>query len=177
MDSDAESVRLLLTNGAHVTALTWGKFGANALHVASLEAKTTNVIDAILETGNFNINGFDNNGWTPLHYAIKRPDPVNTIIFRRLIGMGANPNIADENGVTPLHMGAIHAKSMDLIDELLLKVKTGAVDVNCVDDNGSTPLAYARANKHGLGQKIIDRLMEYGAKEKRKVKIYILFSF
>jgi hypothetical protein len=51
------------------------------------------------------------------------------------------------------------------MDLIYLLLNTEAVDVNCVDDNGRTPLAYARDNKHGLGQIIIDRLKEYCAKE------------
>jgi ankyrin repeat protein len=109
------------------------------------------------------VNPVDNDGRTPLHYAIERPDPV-TINARRLIKMGADPGIADKNRVTPLHMAARNenAESMDLIEILL---NTGAVDVNCVDNQGRTPLACARDNKHGLGEKIIARLKESGAKE------------
>ncbi len=76
--------------------------------------------------------------------------------------MGADPSIADKNGVTPLHMAARNAETMDLIDILL---NTEAVDVNCVDKQGRTPLACARDNKHGLGQRIIYRLKESGANE------------
>jgi ankyrin repeat protein len=108
------------------------------------------------------VNPVDNDGRTPLHYAIKRPDPV-TINARRLIKMGADPNIADKNGVTPLHMAARNAKTMDLIEILL---NTEAVDVNHYDHNGTTPLAYAGANKHGLGRRIIARLKEYDDEKK-----------
>jgi hypothetical protein len=52
---------------------------------------------------------------------------------------------------------------MDLI-EILLNAE--AVDVNHYDHNGTTPLAYARANKHGLGQRIIARLKEYDDEKK-----------
>jgi ankyrin repeat protein len=76
--------------------------------------------------------------------------------------MGADPSIADNNGVTPLHMATKNAESMDLIEVLL---NTEAVDVNCVDNEGRTALSYARDNKHGLDQSIIARLKEYGAKE------------
>jgi ankyrin repeat protein len=138
--------------------MTWGENGANALHLAAANEKTTDLIDVILETGKFDINGVDNDGRTPLHYAIKRPDPV-TINARRLIKMGANPGIADKNGVTPLHMAARNAESMDLIELLL---NTEMVDVNCVDKQGLTPLDCARGNHHGLGEKIIDRLRESG---------------
>jgi ankyrin repeat protein len=76
--------------------------------------------------------------------------------------MGADPSIADKNRVTPLHLAARNAESMDLIELLL---NTEAVNVNCVDNQGRIPLACARDNKHGLGEKIIARLKESGAKE------------
>ncbi len=164
--SNVITVRYLLKKGADPNAVK--KNGATLFHLVVQSDdyyKTTELIDIILETGKFNINAADNDGRTPLHYAIASFDSV-TIIIRRLIQLGADPGIAAKNGVTPLHMAARNVNSMDLIDELLPKVKTGAVDVNCVDKNGRTPLAYARDNHHSrLGQRIITRLKEYGAKE------------
>jgi ankyrin repeat protein len=160
-DSDMETIRFLIENGQDISAKTWGENGAKALHVAAANEETTELIDIILETGQCNINGVDSDRRTPLHYAIKRPDPV-TINARRLIKMGADPNSADKNGVTPLHMAARNAESMDLIELLL---NSEALDVNCVDKQGLTPLAYARGNKHGLGERIIARLRESGANE------------
>jgi ankyrin repeat protein len=179
MASNVITVRYLLKNGADTNAAY--ENGATPLHLAAeteyYSYKNTDLIDIILETGKCNINGVDNDGRTPLHYAIGRYYPA-TINVRHLIKMGADPGIADNNGVTPLHMAAKNAKSMDLIEILLnteayvcvfvtlcRMVKTGAVDVNCVDKQGRTPLACARDNKHGIGQRIIDRLKEYGAKE------------
>jgi ankyrin repeat protein len=158
-NSDIEKIRFLIENGQDISAMTWGENGTNALHLAAADEKAAEFIDVILETGKFDINGVDNDGRTPLHYAIERPNPV-TINARRLIKMGANTNIADKNGVTPLHMAARNAKSMDLIEILL---NTEAVDVNCVDIKGRTPLSCARDNIHGLGQRIVHRLKEYGA--------------
>jgi ankyrin repeat protein len=160
-DSDIKTIRLLIENGQDISAMTWGENGANALHLAAANEETTELIDIILETGKFDINGVDNDGRTPLHYAIKRPKPI-TINVRRLIKMGANTNIADKNGVTPLHMVARNAETMDLIEIFL---KTEKLNVNDYDHNGLTALAYARSNKHGLGQRIIGRLRESGAKE------------
>jgi ankyrin repeat protein len=163
-DSDIKTIRLLIENGQDISAMTWGENGANALHLAAAGEETTDLIDVILETGKFDINGVDNDGKTPLHYAIKRPKPI-TINSRRLIKMGANPSVPDKNGVTPLHMAARNAESMDLIELLL---NTEAVDVNHYDHNGTrpTPLAYARANKHGIGQRIIARLKKYDDEKK-----------
>ncbi|XP_046649363.1 uncharacterized protein LOC124340776 [Daphnia pulicaria] len=229
-DPDMKTIRFLIENGQDISALTWGENGTNALHVAAANEKTTDLIDAILETGKFDINGLDNDGHTPLHhamdgsnrtvnvpylikkgadpnianktgitplhlaaqkeettelidiilgtgqcninpvdndgrtplhYAIKRPKPI-TINARRLIKIGANPGVADKNGVTPLHMAVRNAESMDLIEILL---NTEAVDVKNVDKQGRTALDCARGNKHGLGQRIIDRLEEYGTEE------------
>jgi ankyrin repeat protein len=129
--------------------------------LAAKNEETAELIDIILETGQCNINPVDNDGRTPIHYAIKGPKPI-TINARRLIKMGADPSIADKNGVTPLHMAARNAESMDLIELLL---NTEAVDVNCVDKQGRTPLDCARVNKHGLGLRIIARLKESGANE------------
>ncbi|XP_046654818.1 ankyrin-1-like [Daphnia pulicaria] len=162
-DSDnVKTIRLLIEDGQDVSAMTWGDNGANALHLAAADEKAAEFIDVILETGKFDINGVDNDGRTPLHYAIKRPKPI-TINSRRLIKMGANPSVPDKNGVTPLHMAARNAETMDLIELLL---NTEAVDVNCVDKQGRTPLACARDNKHGLGQRIIARLKEYDDEKK-----------
>ncbi|XP_046451149.1 serine/threonine-protein phosphatase 6 regulatory ankyrin repeat subunit B-like [Daphnia pulex] len=160
-DSYVKTIRFLIENGQDVSALTWGENGANALHLAAANEETTELIDIILETGQCNINGVDSDGRTPLHYAINRPDPV-TINARRLIKMGANTNIADKNGVTPLHMAARNAETMDLIEIFL---KTEKLNVNDYDHNGLTAFAYARSNKHGLGQRIIGRLRESGANE------------
>jgi ankyrin repeat protein len=140
-DFDMQTIRFLIENKQDISAMTWGGNGANALHLAASHAKTPDVIDVILATGKFDINGVDNDGWTPLHYAMKRPNPVTMAVARRLIEMGANPGVADKNGVTPLHMAARNenAESMDLI---LLNADT-LMDVNCVDHNGRTPLHYA----------------------------------
>jgi ankyrin repeat protein len=104
LDSDVESVRrILLNNGAGIGS-AGGENGENALHLASFLAKTTDLIDAILETGEFDINGVDNHENTTLHYAIMGSNAVTNA--RHLIGKGADLNINDKNGVTLLHLAA-----------------------------------------------------------------------
>jgi hypothetical protein len=58
--------------------LIWGENGTNALHLAAANEETTDLIDIILETRKFDIiatRELANGEWTPLHHAIKRPDP------------------------------------------------------------------------------------------------------
>ncbi|XP_046651126.1 serine/threonine-protein phosphatase 6 regulatory ankyrin repeat subunit B-like [Daphnia pulicaria] len=135
-DSNVERVRLLLKNGAHTSAR--GEMGKNALHLASLTAKTTDLIDALLETEKFDISGTDNRGNTPLHHAILGSNcEINT---RHLIGKGADPTIANKKGFTPLHYAARYAKTIETI-RLIMENKQ--VDISSRDVNGWTPLHHA----------------------------------
>jgi ankyrin repeat protein len=99
--------------------------------LASFHAKTTDLIDAIPETGKIDINGVDNNGVTPLHYAIIGPNP--TIIVPHLLQKGANPNGAGRNGITPLHLATQFAKDVQLVEILL---NHPDVDINRLDNAG-----------------------------------------
>lgn len=101
VDSDVQEVRYLLKNGADISKSTCEHQGVNALHVASRYAKTTELIDIVLETDKFDINEGDNDGDTPLHYAMQS---TNKRIARYLIQKGANITIANAVGITPLHM-------------------------------------------------------------------------
>jgi hypothetical protein len=56
--SDTEKVRNLIEMGADISKVTWG--GLNALHVASQHAQKTEILDVILATGDFDINGRNN---------------------------------------------------------------------------------------------------------------------
>jgi ankyrin repeat protein len=137
-DSDIKTIRFLIENGQDISALTWGEDGANALHVAAANEKTTEFIDAILETGKFDINGVDGNGWTPLHHAIM--GSCSTKIVPHLIQLGADPNIAGQYGITPLHLAAKNEETTELIDVIL---ETEQCNINPVDSDGRTPLHYA----------------------------------
>jgi ankyrin repeat protein len=121
--------------------------------LASFHAKTTDLIDAIPETGKIDINGVDNNGVTPLHYAIIGSNPK--IIVPHLLQKGADPNVADKKLVTPLHKAANFAKDMDIIDFLF---NHPDVDVNYLDNWGRNALYYATINENGLRERIANLL-------------------
>jgi ankyrin repeat protein len=156
-DPKIEMIRFLIENGQDVSVMPWGENGTNALHMATAYAKTTDLIDAILKTGKFDINGVDKDGWTPLHHAIN--GSVSTKNVPRLIQLGADPNIADKNGITPLHLAARNEETTELIDIIL---KTGQYNINSVDNDGRAPLHYAikKPNPVTINAR---RLIEMGA--------------
>ena len=98
-------------------------------------------------------------GMTALHMAMIES---NATAARYLIENKANPNATDENGCTPLHLAALMAKDMDII-ELLLNEKE--VDVNHLSNRGHNALYFAKYNDHGIGELIVNQLKEKGAVE------------
>jgi ankyrin repeat protein len=125
-NSSVKTTRILKENRLDNAA--WGENGTNALHVAAADAKTTDVIDAILETGTFDINGVDSDGDTPLHYAIMGSNSAKNV--PHLIRLGANPIIANKTKVTPLHLAAKNEETTELIDIIL---ETGQCNINTAE--------------------------------------------
>lgn len=81
---------------------------------------------------------------TPLHSAVatRRPDAAPGLV-RTLLAQGANPNVRQEGGFTPLH-GAAQSGDPELVQLLL---RHGA-DRQMTNDAGQTPLDLARARQH-----------------------------
>jgi ankyrin repeat protein len=129
--------------------------GNTPFHLAAALLTDTHVLGLML--GNeikIDIDEKNNDGATALHLAIGKS---NVTAVRLLLSNGANPNIADKDGDTPLHVAAAYAKDMDIV-ELLLNKKY--VDVNCLDKWGKNALWYAMFNMHGLGEAIANLLRE-----------------
>ena len=74
---------------------------------------------------------------------------------KKLLKEGADPNVRDEEGRTPLH----HAVKDNRLDIVKLLVESGA-DVNAPDNYGLTPLHYA---VHCGYEKFVDFLLRHGA--------------
>jgi ankyrin repeat protein len=153
-------VRALLENGADPTIRD--KNDRNQLQWAAAAAtesliEDTCILDLLLANKNIKIDEMDKFGMTALHYAIMNS---NVTTFRCLIDNGANPNVTNKDGRTPLHDAARLAKDMEIV-ELLLNQKD--LNVNYLDNEGKNPLHYAKDNKHGLGKAIANRLREEGA--------------
>uniref|UniRef100_A0ABD2VTP2 PRANC domain-containing protein n=1 Tax=Trichogramma kaykai TaxID=54128 RepID=A0ABD2VTP2_9HYME len=89
------------------------------------------------------LDAVDSRGETPLHYALKSE---NTLIVEVLLRRGVDPNWADQDGFTALHL---ICRSEDLIDhfvETFFQINDEiqqTVQVNAMDNKGETPLHYA----------------------------------
>lgn len=75
------------------------------------------------------INAKDKYGFTALHNLMseKQFEMINLLLEE-----GANPNIKNEDGITPLHL-ACWTKNANIL------LKNGA-DINSIDNSGNTPL-------------------------------------
>ena len=95
-------------------------------------------------------------GETALHAVVQRRD-LTWIQF--LLQRGANPNIADKNGVYPIQIAA----QLGFIEGVERLIKGGA-DVDVSDTTGETPLISAI---HRRDLKLIELLVESGASTER----------
>ena len=91
-----------------------------------------------------------------MHVAIKRGDIEKA---KSLISEGADVNVKDNAGWTPLHEAAMRYGSRDILE---LLISNGA-DINVKAINGSTPLHHAVVY---LSQDCVQYLLENGANPK-----------
>ncbi|ANY21420.1 Ankyrin repeats (3 copies) [Tsuneonella dongtanensis] len=96
------------------------------------------------------------NGETALHYVVQRRDELWT---KFLLERGANPNIADKNGVTPLTIAA----SLGFVEGVERLVKAGG-RIDTTNAAGETPLIAA---VHRRDMAIVRLLLKHGASADR----------
>ena len=73
--------------------------GYTLLHRAAQFSSNSAVVSVILDAG-FNPNAKDDNGWTPLHYAVSNDSQG---VLSILLDAGADPDVRSGSGGTPLH--------------------------------------------------------------------------
>jgi ankyrin repeat protein len=118
--------------------------GGTPLHIAA--AWNQKDVAAFLLANHADVNAKDNEGITPLYWAVESGhDVVEELLLR-----GADVNAADQYGLTPLH----EATRMGLTN-LMKLLLTYKADVNAKENKrGSTPLhmaaAYGRTNEARL---------------------------
>ncbi|MDB6059839.1 MAG: tankyrase-2 isoform [Verrucomicrobiales bacterium] len=104
-----------------------------------------------------NVNAFPRStthGLTPLLTTLNRE------LVEMLLNHGADPNLADENGKTPLHL-AVESREKALVE---LLIAHGA-KVNATNKQGTPPIAYVRGATTGVPSEIRQLLVKAGANE------------
>jgi len=128
--------------------------GCTALHYA-VQHGQIDVTRTLIQAGaSVNVQNFE--GKTALYHAVsqfKENNDRNLIydIVKALLYFGANPNIADESGITPLHV----ACSLGIVPLVELLIDNGAW-INIKDGDGDTPIFYAIREGKNL---IVERLV------------------
>jgi ankyrin repeat protein len=79
------------------------RYGGNAL-IPACERGHVETVRLLLERSKIDVNHVNNLGWTALLEAVTLSDggPRHIEIVRMLLAAGADPNIADNDGITPL---------------------------------------------------------------------------
>jgi ankyrin repeat protein len=132
------------------------------------EIECPKIVRAMLSHG-LDVNGFvDDDSNTMLNRACKAEHEgyaSKTIMIRLFLDAGADVNISNRFGETPL----MHASGKDfdkLGDIQLLLLEKGA-DTTMKDSNGNTALHYAAGNSSAAGAKTLaENLLDYGADAK-----------
>lgn len=109
-------LKMCLANGANFNV--YNRYGGTAL-IPAAEKRHLEVVKILIAIPDFPINHINNLGWTALLEAIilGKTGKVQVEIVKALVEAGADVNIADNDGITPLQ----HAKNrrMDEIVKIL----------------------------------------------------------
>jgi len=136
-------VQILLENGAKIDLMD--QFGFTPLHIAA-KLGYEDIVSKILEINPHVVDIQNKQGLTALHNASLS---CYENIIRLLINHGANKDIRDRSGATPLHIAARYGK----IASVNILIEAGASISR--DVYGFTPLHYAAQN----GRKVIVRML------------------
>ncbi|CAB0038610.1 unnamed protein product [Trichogramma brassicae] len=119
------------------------EIGLTHFHVAC-ERDCEDVVEKFLELGQDPNCLVPETGDSPLHLSLK---DTNVKIFELLLRNGANPNLANINGSTPLHVIVKKTNSVDLARMLfeLSAEKYQPLQIDARDKFGCTPLQSALA--------------------------------
>uniref|UniRef100_A0ABD2VU53 Uncharacterized protein n=1 Tax=Trichogramma kaykai TaxID=54128 RepID=A0ABD2VU53_9HYME len=140
-------VEVLLRRGVDVNLAN--EKGLTPLHVICSSEKFNvhfletffQINDEIQQT--VQVNAVDNNGETPLHYAVIRGKKQ---IAEALLRRGADPTLVTANGSSLLHFFCRRRYNAELEEILFNDDKQQMVQIDAKDKLGNTPLHLAAAN-------------------------------
>jgi ankyrin repeat protein len=110
------------------------------LHLAAAESDHLDTVKVLL-ANHATVNIENDDGDTPLHLAVQKPQPKAT---EALLGAGADANYKNIHGETPLHL-AVVSEDPDIVKALLSS--DAGVDVDVKDERGRTALDIANEDK------------------------------
>ncbi|CAM2113726.1 unnamed protein product [Caretta caretta] len=117
--------------------------GFSAIHLAALYGRLE-CLKLIVEKFEVDVNLASLTGWTPIHLVMnKESGPRALECLQYLIGKGADINVQNQGGTSPLHKAASEGR-LDCIIEL---VEAGA-DVHAKDAEGQQPIDLCRIWAH-----------------------------
>uniref|UniRef100_UPI003342A428 ankyrin repeat domain-containing protein n=1 Tax=Wolbachia endosymbiont (group B) of Pilophorus perplexus TaxID=3066160 RepID=UPI003342A428 len=148
--SKFDIVKFLFDKNANIKAKDM--YGNTPLHVAAQYSNNPGTVEFLLDKNAEGINDVTNDGWTPLHVAVKsnKSDTVKLLLDR-----GASIGIKDKHSRTPLH-DASRNGHLDVVRYLIEK----GVDINAADEENWTPLHCAVSEDH---LDIVKHLINNGA--------------
>jgi ankyrin repeat protein len=95
-EDEPELAELLIDRGADVAARN--DMGMTPLHIA----QECSIVEVLVRRG-ADVNARADNGWTPLHVQAQEGDDTGALeVMEALLEAGANPNLTDEEGNTPM---------------------------------------------------------------------------
>ncbi|CAB0042008.1 unnamed protein product [Trichogramma brassicae] len=99
-------------------------------------------------------------GDSPLHLALNH---LHKEVAKLLLRSGANPNLANKEGLTPLHIICKDSFNIEVMAEIFLEInndKSQTLQINARDNKGNTPLHSAMRNSN---EKMIELLLRNDA--------------
>ncbi|XP_014234080.1 ankyrin-1 [Trichogramma pretiosum] len=158
---DKDSMKFLLSNGANANVAN--KYGFTPLHYICKQERDDGLAEIFFKCSdkiNHSVPIDTQNKWgkTPLHMALYAR---NTSVAELLLRRGANPNLVDWLGFTPLHVISKHRYNDDFIESFfnISEEKHRLLHVNVRDYEGNIPLHLAL--RHGQ-IKLVELLLRRG---------------